>query len=137
MEQRIYRVQFPGATPEDGIFRPPFGWKYSYFLKEAVEESSSTSPSSGPSGSAGLAASRSLRSLWKVDTRLVTTSELGQTPRKRPPFFRQPATDVVTSMFAIHYAFESEEKTRQMLSNVAGCLKKGGRFLGDRHSGRP
>ncbi|CAG7944490.1 unnamed protein product [Penicillium nalgiovense] len=38
--------------------------------------------------------------------------------------------DVVTSMFAIHYAFETEEKTRQMLSNVAGCLKKGGRFLG-------
>ncbi|KAJ5727299.1 hypothetical protein N7493_005119 [Penicillium malachiteum] len=38
--------------------------------------------------------------------------------------------DVVTSMFAIHYAFESEEKTRQMLSNVAGCLKKGGRFIG-------
>ncbi|KAI9926850.1 hypothetical protein ASPWEDRAFT_46085 [Aspergillus wentii DTO 134E9] len=38
--------------------------------------------------------------------------------------------DVVVSMFAIHYAFESEEKTRQMLRNVAGCLKKGGRFLG-------
>lgn len=38
--------------------------------------------------------------------------------------------DVVTSMFTIHYAFESEEKTRQMLRNVAGCLKKGGRFLG-------
>ncbi|KAJ5495809.1 mRNA cap guanine-N7 methyltransferase [Penicillium diatomitis] len=38
--------------------------------------------------------------------------------------------DVVTSMFAIHYAFESEEKARQMLSNVAGCLKKGGRFIG-------
>ncbi|KAJ5221243.1 uncharacterized protein N7469_010130 [Penicillium citrinum] len=38
--------------------------------------------------------------------------------------------DVVTSMFAIHYAFESEEKTRQMLSNVAGALKKGGRFIG-------
>ncbi|PWY91939.1 guanine-N(7)-methyltransferase [Aspergillus sclerotioniger CBS 115572] len=38
--------------------------------------------------------------------------------------------DVVTSMFAIHYAFESEEKARQMLRNVAGCLRKGGRFLG-------
>ncbi|KAJ6072937.1 hypothetical protein N7467_011022 [Penicillium canescens] len=34
----IYRVQFPGATPEDGVFRPPFGWKYSYFMREAVEE---------------------------------------------------------------------------------------------------
>jgi mRNA (guanine-N7-)-methyltransferase len=34
----IYKVRFPGKTPEDGIFRPPFGWKYSYFLQEAVEE---------------------------------------------------------------------------------------------------
>ncbi|KAI9752169.1 MAG: mRNA cap guanine-N7 methyltransferase [Lichina confinis] len=33
----IYRVQFPAPTPKDGIFRPPFGWKYSYFLEEAVE----------------------------------------------------------------------------------------------------
>ncbi|KAI5301224.1 mRNA cap guanine-N7 methyltransferase, partial [Ascosphaera pollenicola] len=35
---KIYHVRFPGETPEDGIFRPPFGWKYSYFLEEAVEE---------------------------------------------------------------------------------------------------
>ena len=34
----IYRVRFPGPTPTDGIFRPPFGWKYNYFLHEAVEE---------------------------------------------------------------------------------------------------
>lgn len=34
----IYRVRFPGPTPADGIFRPPFGWKYSFFLHEAVEE---------------------------------------------------------------------------------------------------
>ena len=34
----IYRVRFPGPTPEDGIFRPAFGWKYNYFLHEAVEE---------------------------------------------------------------------------------------------------
>ncbi|PGH14239.1 hypothetical protein AJ80_05978 [Polytolypa hystricis UAMH7299] len=34
----IYRVRFPGETPEDGIFRPAFGWKYSYFMEEAVEE---------------------------------------------------------------------------------------------------
>ncbi|KAI9708590.1 MAG: mRNA cap guanine-N7 methyltransferase [Bogoriella megaspora] len=34
----IYRVKFPGKTPKDGIFRPPFGWKYFYFLEEAVEE---------------------------------------------------------------------------------------------------
>ncbi|KAL2134427.1 hypothetical protein VTI74DRAFT_199 [Chaetomium olivicolor] len=34
----IYSVRFPGATPADGIFRPPFGWKYNFFLHEAVEE---------------------------------------------------------------------------------------------------
>ncbi len=34
----IYRVRFPGPTPKDGVFRPPFGWKYSFFLEEAVEE---------------------------------------------------------------------------------------------------
>jgi mRNA (guanine-N7-)-methyltransferase len=34
----LYRVRFPGATPEDGVFRPPFGWRYSYFMEEAVEE---------------------------------------------------------------------------------------------------
>lgn len=38
--------------------------------------------------------------------------------------------DVVTMMFSMHYAFESETKTRQMLSNVAACLKKRGRFIG-------
>ena len=38
--------------------------------------------------------------------------------------------DVVAAMFTMHYAFESEEKVRMMLRNVAGCLKKGGRFLG-------
>jgi len=34
----IYKVKFPGKTPKDGIFRPPFGWKYFYFLEEAVDE---------------------------------------------------------------------------------------------------
>ena len=34
----IYRVRFPANTPLDGKFKPPFGWKYSYFLEEAVEE---------------------------------------------------------------------------------------------------
>lgn len=33
----IYRVRFPGKTPEDGVFRPPFGWKYTYYMEEAVE----------------------------------------------------------------------------------------------------
>ncbi|KAI5308359.1 mRNA cap guanine-N7 methyltransferase [Ascosphaera atra] len=34
----IYHIRFPGDTPKDGVFRPAFGWKYSYFLEEAVEE---------------------------------------------------------------------------------------------------
>ncbi|KFY66485.1 hypothetical protein V496_02056 [Pseudogymnoascus sp. VKM F-4515 (FW-2607)] len=34
----IYRVRFAGQTPADGVFRPPFGWKYNFFLHEAVEE---------------------------------------------------------------------------------------------------
>lgn len=38
--------------------------------------------------------------------------------------------DVVSMMFCMHYAFENEEKCRQMLRNVAGSLKKGGKFLG-------
>jgi mRNA (guanine-N7-)-methyltransferase len=38
--------------------------------------------------------------------------------------------DVVSMMFSMHYAFESEEKAKMMLRNVAGSLKKGGRFLG-------
>ncbi|EAT80252.1 mRNA cap guanine-N7 methyltransferase [Parastagonospora nodorum] len=33
----IYSVRFPGKTPPDGTFRPPYGWKYFYFLEEAVE----------------------------------------------------------------------------------------------------
>ena len=38
--------------------------------------------------------------------------------------------DVVSMMFCLHYAFESEAKARRMLANVAGSLKKGGRFVG-------
>jgi mRNA (guanine-N7-)-methyltransferase len=38
--------------------------------------------------------------------------------------------DVVTMMFSMHYAFESEQHARTMLRNVAGALKKGGRFIG-------
>ncbi|EXJ53888.1 mRNA (guanine-N7-)-methyltransferase [Cladophialophora yegresii CBS 114405] len=38
--------------------------------------------------------------------------------------------DIVACMFAMHYSFESEEKVRIMLRNVAGSLKKGGRFIG-------
>lgn len=38
--------------------------------------------------------------------------------------------DVVSMMFALHYSFETEELAKGMLRNVAGALKKGGRFLG-------
>ncbi|KAK5163966.1 mRNA cap guanine-N7 methyltransferase [Saxophila tyrrhenica] len=38
--------------------------------------------------------------------------------------------DVVSMMFALHYSFETEELARGMLKNVAGALKKGGRFIG-------
>jgi mRNA (guanine-N7-)-methyltransferase len=38
--------------------------------------------------------------------------------------------DTVTMMFSMHYAFETEEKAKMMLQNVAGALKKGGHFIG-------
>lgn len=46
-------------------------------------------------------------------------------PRSSPAGF-----DVVSMMFCMHYAFETEAKCRQMLRNVSGCLKPGGRFIG-------
>lgn len=38
--------------------------------------------------------------------------------------------DIVTMQFCLHYAFETESKARQMLSNVACSLPRGGKFLG-------
>lgn len=38
--------------------------------------------------------------------------------------------DVVSMMFCMHYAWESEDKVRRMLKNVAGALKRGGRMIG-------
>ena len=38
--------------------------------------------------------------------------------------------DVVSMMFCMNYAFESEATARTMLSNVAGALKKDGRLIG-------
>jgi mRNA (guanine-N7-)-methyltransferase len=40
------------------------------------------------------------------------------------------AFDIVSCQFAMHYAFESEERTRQMLLNVTERLKPGGFFIG-------
>jgi mRNA (guanine-N7-)-methyltransferase len=38
--------------------------------------------------------------------------------------------DIVTMMFSMHYAFESEDKVKMMLRNISGALKKGGRYIG-------
>lgn len=38
--------------------------------------------------------------------------------------------DVVSCQFAIHYAFESEDRVRMLLKNVRDCLKPGGFFIG-------
>jgi len=38
--------------------------------------------------------------------------------------------DVVSAQFCIHYAFESEQRVRQMLKNVSEVLVPGGIFLG-------
>jgi mRNA (guanine-N7-)-methyltransferase len=48
----------------------------------------------------------------------------------QPSRFAKGGFDIVSCMFAMHYSFESEDKVRQMLRNVAGALKKGGRFIG-------
>jgi len=41
-----------------------------------------------------------------------------------------PAFDLVSCQFAVHYAFESEQRVRQMLHNVTCRLKPGGFFIG-------
>lgn len=56
--------------------------------------------------------------------------EVGFDASGGPSRFGGGKFDVVSMMFCMHYAFESEEKARQMLSNVAGALKKGGRLIG-------
>lgn len=54
-----------------------------------------------------------------------------------PPAMRQAVLppsgqpfDVVSMQFCMHYAFESEEKVRTMLSNVSKWLREGGIFVG-------
>lgn len=42
----------------------------------------------------------------------------------------QPLFDVVSMQFCMHYAFESEDKARMMLSNAVRYLKPGGRLIG-------
>jgi mRNA (guanine-N7-)-methyltransferase len=38
--------------------------------------------------------------------------------------------DVVSMQFCMHYAFETEQKTRCMLENVSKYLRRGGIFIG-------
>lgn len=45
-------------------------------------------------------------------------------------FAEKAEFDVVSCQFAVHYAFESEARTRQMLLNVTERLKPGGFFIG-------
>ena len=53
-----------------------------------------------------------------------------------PPFVEplvgrlRDGADVVSSMFALHYFFETEEKFKGFLKNVDQCLKLGGYFIG-------
>lgn len=50
--------------------------------------------------------------------------------RRGNPRFSPAGFDVVSMMFCMHYAFETEAKCRTMLKNVSGSLKPGGRFIG-------
>ncbi|KAM9886268.1 hypothetical protein OXX69_013795, partial [Metschnikowia pulcherrima] len=34
----LYRVKFEQEPPEDGVFRSPYGNRYDYFLKDAVDD---------------------------------------------------------------------------------------------------
>lgn len=43
-----------------------------------------------------------------------------------PPSVAETPFDVISMQFCLHYAFESEEKARMMLSNVVRYLKIGG-----------
>ncbi|KAL1304069.1 hypothetical protein AAFC00_000504 [Neodothiora populina] len=68
---------------------------------------------------------------------LPTVRDVGFDPRAGPEAagsmaarFATGGFDVISMMFCLHYSFETEEKARGMLKNVAGALKKGGRFLG-------
>lgn len=47
-----------------------------------------------------------------------------------PPALLEVPFDVVSLQFCMHYAFESEAKTRVMLENVSTWLRKGGVFIG-------
>ena len=50
-----------------------------------------------------------------------------------PPAILPPQSagfDAVTMQFCMHYAFETEEKARTMLTNVSSWLRSGGVFIG-------
>ncbi|KAH9932160.1 guanine-N(7)-methyltransferase [Amylocystis lapponica] len=47
-----------------------------------------------------------------------------------PPALLTRPFDVVSLQFCMHYAFETEQKARTMLANVAHSLRRGGVFIG-------
>ncbi|GMM35874.1 mRNA (guanine-N7)-methyltransferase [Saccharomycopsis crataegensis] len=47
-----------------------------------------------------------------------------------PPGTIELPVDVVSIQFALHYAFESEQKIRNTLANISRSLKVGGHFIG-------
>ena len=61
--------------------------------------------------------------------RIGYDADVGPGSRGNPRFSRA-GFDVVSMMFCMHYAFETEAKCRTMLKNVAGSLRPGGRFIG-------
>lgn len=58
------------------------------------------------------------------------TSPVTEAPIVRQVQMQAGGFDIVSMMFCMHYAFETEQKARNMIRNVAGSLKKGGRFIG-------
>lgn len=67
---------------------------------------------------------------------IARVREVGFNPNAGPgggviqPGMMSGGFDVVSMMFALHYSYENHELAKGMLKNVAGALKKGGRFIG-------
>jgi mRNA (guanine-N7-)-methyltransferase len=67
---------------------------------------------------------------------IPTVRQVGFNPNAGPaggiiqPGMMSGNFDVVSMMFALHYSYENQELAKGMLRNVAGALKKGGKFIG-------
>lgn len=67
---------------------------------------------------------------WLGDVPIVQEIGIDPTPNSMNRWGKGGGFDIITMMFTMHYAFESEEKVNMMLRNVSGALKKGGRLIG-------